>query len=288
MAEKTVEYTVHDYDPLNKAIDENLRIKRTRSVWGYAKSAALIMVAVGILVLLLAYAYYLFKKPHRLVSLDNIQEQVLKNEERLIDAEKKLPADEEVNILTGEKLLQEKINKKNQKILDLKSQMENNKKLQDKEVQDLKTQIENSQADEELKAKHEAELKALEEQNRKQEKKIKDDKKALEKETKRLEDKLTQQAQVQTDVVHFKSIKSTIGSENVRIFTRLAFDDPRQLTPTQVTCYLAFDNPEYPDIEFGDKNYQAIYVPNSVTSRLSLKVQDFKNIRNKKCQYDYN
>ncbi len=288
MAEKTVEYTVHDYDPLNKAIDENLRIKRTRSVWGYAKSAALIMVAVGILVLLLAYAYYLFKKPHRLVSLDNIQKQVLKNEERLIDAEKKLPTDEEVNILTGEKLLQEKINKKNQEILDLKSQMENNKKVQDKEVQDLKTQIENSQADEELKAKHEAELKALEEQNRKQEEKIKDDKKALEKETKRLEDKLTQQAQVQTDVVHFKSIKSTIGSENVRIFTRLAFDDPRQLTPTQVTCYLSFVSPEYPNIEFDNKNYQQIYVPESVTSRLSLKVQDFKNIRNKKCQYDYN
>ena len=49
-------------------------------------------------------------------------------------AEKKLPTDEEVNILTGEKLLQEKINKKNQEILDLKSQMQNNKKLQDKEV----------------------------------------------------------------------------------------------------------------------------------------------------------
>ena len=288
MAEKTVEYTVHDYDPLNKAIDENLRIKRTRSVWGYAKSAALIMVAVGILVLLLAYAYYLFKKPHRLVSLDNIQKQVLKNEERLIDAEKKLPTDEEVNILTGEKLLQEKINKKNQEILDLKSQMENNKKLQDKEVQDLKTQIENNQGDEELKAKHEAELKALEEQSQKQEEKMRAEKEDLEKETERLEYKLTQQVQVQTDVIHFKWIESTIGGQNVRIYTRLEFDDPRQLTPTQVTCYLSFVSPEYPNIEFDNKNYQQIYVPESVTSRLSLNAQDFKNIRNKSCQYDYN
>ena len=40
MANKDIEYTVHDYGPLNKAIDENLRIKRTRSVWGYAKSVA--------------------------------------------------------------------------------------------------------------------------------------------------------------------------------------------------------------------------------------------------------
>ena len=28
MPDKTIEYTVHDYDPLNKAINENIRIKR--------------------------------------------------------------------------------------------------------------------------------------------------------------------------------------------------------------------------------------------------------------------
>jgi hypothetical protein len=284
MAQKIIESEIHNYEPVNKYIDEKARLRRTRSVWGYAKSAALIMVAVGILALLLAWAYYLYKKPHRLVSLDNIQEQVLKNEERLIDAEKKLPTDEEVNILTGEKLLQEKINKKNQEILDLKSQMQNNKKLQDKEIQDLKTQIENNQGGEELKEK----LKALEEESRKQEEKIQADKKALEEEAKRLEDKLTQQVQVQTDVIHFKWIESIIGGQNVRIYTRLEFDDPRQTAPTEVTCYLAFDSPEYPNIEFGSKNNQSIYVPNFVESGLSLNLQDFKNIRNKNCQYDYN
>ena len=288
MAEKTVEYTVHDYDPLNKAIDENLRIKRTRSVWGYAKSAALIMVAVGILVLLLAYAYYLFKKPHRLVSLDNIQKQVLKNEERLIDAEKKLPTDEEVNILTGEKLLQEKINKKNQEILDLKSQMENNKKLQDKEVQDLKTQIENNQGDEELKAKHEAELKALEEQSQKQEEKMRAEKEDLEKETERLEDKLTQQVQVQTDVIHFKSVKTSLAGQSLEIVTRLHYADPRQHTPTEVTCYVQFLDRNLANVELGDKNIKEVYVPIYLKNKFNVRNQDFINLKNKYCQYDYN
>ena len=284
MADNITEVTTHDYEPLNQYIDERARIRRTRSFWGYSKSAVLLMVGVGLLAVLLAWAYYLYKKPHRLVSLDNIQEQVLKNEERLIDAEKKLPTDEEINILTGEKLLQKRINKKNQEILDLKKQMENNKKLQDKEVQDLRKQIEDNQGDEELKAQ----LKALEEQSQKQEEKMKAEKEDLEKETERLEDKLTQQVQVQTDVIHFKWIESTIGGQNVRIYTRLEFEDPRQTTPTEVTCYLAFDSQEYPNIEFGSKNSQSIYVPSFVTNRLSLYAQDFKNIRNKSCQYDYN
>ena len=284
MDNKTIETIDHDYTPVNKYIDEKARLRRTRSVWGYSKSAVLLMIGVGLLALLLAWAYYLYKKPHRLVSLDNIQEQVLQNEERLIDAEKKLPTDDEVNVLTGEKLLEEKINKKNQEILALKSQMENNKKLQDNEVKDLKAQIENNQGDEELKAQ----LKALEEKNQKQEEKSKVDKKNLEDEAKRLEDKLTQQVQVQTDVIHFKRIESTIGGQKVSIYTRLEFDNPKQQTPTEVTCYLSFNNLEYANVEFGNKKNKLIYVSKHIQDQLNLQTQDFMAIRDKNCQYDYN
>ena len=51
-------------------------------------------------------------------------------------------------------------------------------------------------------------IKDLEEKSRKQEEKIQAEKNALEEETKRLENKLTQQDQVQTDVIHFKHIES--------------------------------------------------------------------------------
>ena len=284
MADNITEITTHDYEPLNQYIDERARIRRTRSFWGYSKSAVLLMVGVGLLAVLLAWAYYLYKKPHRLVSLDNIQEQVLKNEERLIDAEKKLPTDEEINILTGEKLLQKKINKKNQEILDLKKQMENNKKLQDKEVQDLRKQIEDNQGDEELKAQ----LKALEEQSQKQEEKMKAEKEDLEKETERLEDKLTQQVQVQTDVIHFKSVKTSLAGQSLEIVTRLHYADPRQHTPTEVTCYVQFLDRNLANVELGDKNIKEVYVPIYLKNKFNVRNQDFINLKNKYCQYDYN
>ena len=63
MGSKIVE-TTHDYEPINKYIDEKSRIKRTKSVWGYTKSLALFLIALGIFLILAAYAYHIFKKPH--------------------------------------------------------------------------------------------------------------------------------------------------------------------------------------------------------------------------------
>jgi len=82
MPDKTIEYTVHDYDPLNKAINENIRIKRTRSVWGYTRSLALFLVAFGIFLILAAYAYHIFKKPHEnfFVENDIVKSQKLKQD----------------------------------------------------------------------------------------------------------------------------------------------------------------------------------------------------------------
>ncbi len=66
MARKTIETISHNYDPVNKYIDDQARLKRSASSWRYAKSTALILVAVGILVVLLALAYHIFKKPHEI------------------------------------------------------------------------------------------------------------------------------------------------------------------------------------------------------------------------------
>lgn len=239
MAEKTVEYTVHDYDPLNKAIDENLRIKRTRSVWGYAKSAALIMVAVGILALLLAWAYYLYKKPHRLVSLDNI-------EKRMVEAEKKLPKDDEVGLKTGNNVLKEKIIEKDDEIKRLKQQIQNNPENQA----------------------------------------LKNEKKALEQEKKRLEKKLSERDQVQTNVIHFESVRTTFAGEDVNIITRLYYDDPRNSKPNKINCYISFVNrPDIKKIELGD-----IRTSPSITSyhksSLGITDGDAMNIKRSKCQFD--
>ena len=84
MANKDIEYTVHDYGPLNKAIDENLRIKRTRSVWGYAKSVALILVALGIFLLLLSWAYSLLSRHYQLKQITTVQKEVIEKETQKI------------------------------------------------------------------------------------------------------------------------------------------------------------------------------------------------------------
>ena len=96
MSDEKIQYDVHDYTPVNRYIDDQARLKRSASTWRYAKATALILVAAGILAVLLAWAYYLYKKPHRLVSLSEIEQKVINNEDRIINAERKLPEDDEV------------------------------------------------------------------------------------------------------------------------------------------------------------------------------------------------
>ena len=67
MSDEKIQYDVHDYDPVNKYIDDQARLKRSASTWRYAKAFTLVMVGAGILAVLLAWAYYLYKKPNRLV-----------------------------------------------------------------------------------------------------------------------------------------------------------------------------------------------------------------------------
>ena len=82
MAYKTIETITHDYGPVNKYIDEKARLKKSRSVWGYTRSLALFLVAFGIFLILAAYAYHIFKKPHEnfFVENDIVKSQKLKQD----------------------------------------------------------------------------------------------------------------------------------------------------------------------------------------------------------------
>ena len=126
MSHKIIETTSHDYQPVNKYIDEKARLKRTKSVWGYTRSLALFLVALGIFLILAAYAYHIFKKPHYLNDEGNklIQEdkkdllnrELKLKEEKIKDLEKKLNESPENNLLKDEieKLQNEKKDLKNQ------------------------------------------------------------------------------------------------------------------------------------------------------------------------------
>ena len=95
MVYKTKEAVSHNYDPVNQYIDDQARLKRSASAWRYAKSLSLILVAIGILFILLAWAYNIFKKPNpELVQKINEvdkkfeqSQQLDKPEEKLLDGE---------------------------------------------------------------------------------------------------------------------------------------------------------------------------------------------------------
>ena len=157
-----------------------------------------------------------------MVSLSEIEQRVLLNEERLIDNESRLPTEEEIQTNTVSNQIQSNINEKDQEILELKKQLENNPANQ-----------------------------ALKEINQK-----------LEKEKKALQAKLNEQNQIQTNVIHFKTKKAKLGNNNVGVVTRLHYDDPRNLTPNSITCYIEFDNPDIPKIELGEKNENSFYMSN--------------------------
>ena len=147
MADEKIQYDVHDYSPVNQYIDDQARLKRSASTWRYAKATALILVAAGILAVLLAWAYYLYKKPHRLISLSEIEQKVIKNEDRIINAERKLPEDDEINTSTTSNILQDRINEKDLEIANLKEQIsstDNNDEILKQELENAKAKIEST------------------------------------------------------------------------------------------------------------------------------------------------
>ena len=64
MSKEEISFKENNYDPLNNAIDESIRAQRAKSSWQYAKVFGLVLVSIGILAVLLAWAYNITKKPN--------------------------------------------------------------------------------------------------------------------------------------------------------------------------------------------------------------------------------
>ena len=116
MAHRIYETTTHDFDPVNKYIDEKARLRRTKSTWRYTKALALFLIAFGLFLILAAYAYHIFKKPH----------------ERLFSEEKITKSEKEIK-----QNLNEEISKKDEKIQNLQEEINTNP-----ENQKLKQELE--------------------------------------------------------------------------------------------------------------------------------------------------
>jgi len=141
MVDNIIETTTHDYEPVNKYIDEKARLRRTRSVWGYTRSLSLFLVALGIFLILAAYAYHIFKKPHQLIESNKTQnERVVKDliekDNEIKDLKRKLESD------TNNQELQDKI----KKLEEEKKQMEEKLKQENEKIVDGKRVVYNETA----------------------------------------------------------------------------------------------------------------------------------------------
>ena len=102
MAHRIYETTTHDFDPVNKYIDEKARLRRTKSTWRYTKALALFLIAFGLFLILAAYAYHIFKKPHEKLLTEekltksekvikqNLNEEILRKDEKIQNLQKQI------------------------------------------------------------------------------------------------------------------------------------------------------------------------------------------------------
>jgi len=135
MAHKIIESTRHDYDPVHKYIDEKARLRRTKSIWKNTKSAALGLIALGVFLILAAYAYHIFKKPHKLTKY---------NEDIISD-------NNDVNKYNNKiEDIKKKIEEKNRNLSNNPSSEKDKKEIErlEKELNELKSQRDNVVYDE--------------------------------------------------------------------------------------------------------------------------------------------
>ena len=102
MSDKLITYYENNYDPLNRAIDESIKTQRSRTAWRYAKVISLVVISIGLMFVLLAWAYSIFKKPNP-ETLDKLEkvEKIIYQEKEM---EKKINQDSQ-KIVNSERIV---------------------------------------------------------------------------------------------------------------------------------------------------------------------------------------
>ena len=211
MANKISETTTHNFDAVNQFIDEKARLKRTKSAWGYAKVFTLCILALGIFLILAAYAYHLFKKPHTVEAEFDQQQSEYMNRE-IINKNNRI------------KQLEGNISQLEGNIAQLKEDVKNNP-----ENQQLKQQIEE-------KTKEVETAKQIAEKTRKEKEEI--EKKLEEQTQKMIDGKLYKYNQTT-----FQFVSSEIIDNKYQVITRKKYPTTKDLLDQtgnyNETCYLS-------------------------------------------------
>lgn len=258
MAEEKIQYKENDFDPVNRFIDEQSAIRRSKSFWGYSKSIALILVAIGILAILIAYAFYLYNKKDYLTRVDQVRQ---KSYERGVSESRS------------------QINQLQSKVSNLESSVKSSQlKIDGLETKNktLETDNENLQKDF-IKSRDEAaKLRTSMLENK--------EVKFYQKELQKIKEQATKdKISLQTDLIYFIEKSHTLpNGKKVAVKTRWYFKDPSQEKPNLKNCYIDFQTSDLRALELNDKQSDFNY-PNYYSDKLKLKKDVFVQIKNEKC-----
>ena len=290
MSERITKGSENDYHPVNQYIDEQSKLRRARSFWINAKSWALILIAIGFLMVLLAWAYSLLHKHYILKRVAVVQERVI--EEKINDAISSGGISKSVGklqMLGDNKIAIEKLNKAEKA---LENERNKNKDLA-KEIDNTTMQM-NKAADELEKSvgkveSFESEKLALLKKQQELENKVaelKEEGEEREETIKKLEEIKEKNKNAVQNYYLFNEEMVKVNNKNLRIMTRYKFKDLNATKPMYVDCYIDFNKIaklDLVDLNLGtaasDFNLDKKYIDSGFSKN------QFKDLKEKNCRF---
>ena len=291
MSERITKGSENDYHPVNQYIDEQSKLRRARSFWINAKSWALILIAVGLLAVLLAWAYSLLDRYYVLKRVAGVQEKVIeKKVEQAIaggnfEKTSKNLSNLENNIGLTEKNeeLEEDSKNKAEEIKKLETEISDlNAKIKSQEIiqKDLKKNMQETFG-EKIKELESEKLNSLKEIAKlKEELKNKPDNSEL---LQKLEE-LEKQGKGLGDLRYFTARSVDLNNYKLLVKTRFHFKDVRK-KPNKIECYINFGDPNLADLELQTKN-QNFGVNKAILDK-GFKKSDLNKIKKDYCSWNY-
>ena len=290
MSERITKGSENDYHPVNQYIDEQSKLRRARSFWINAKSWALILIAIGFLMVLLAWAYSLLHKHYILKRVAVVQERVI--EEKINDAISSGGISKSVGklqMLGDNKIAIEKLNEaekalenERNKNKDLAKEIDNTAMQMNKAAEELKKSVGKVESFESeklalLKKQQELENKVAE---------LKEEGEEREETIKKLEEIKEKNKNAVQNYYLFNEEMVKVNNKNLRIMTRYKFKDLNATKPTYVDCYIDFNKIaklDLVDLNLGtaasDFNLDKKYIDSGFSKN------QFKDLKENNCRF---
>ena len=290
MVEKISSHNENDYSSVNRYIDEQNRLRKAKSFWLNARSWALIFISVGLLAVLLAYAYSLLNKHYILKRVAYVQERVI--EEKINEAISTGGISNSVNklkMIGDNKIAIEELDKIEKR---LENEKEKNTKFKD-EIEMSKNKILETKKQLEVSVGELASFESEKINLLKQMSELADQIKKLEGESdeknKLLDQLKTLEAKnknIKNNFYLFSEEKIKVQNKDIRVMTRFLYKDLDLTQPISVDCYIDF-RPSFganlADLALGKKNENFNF--DKVFSKNGFTKEEFKKIKKKNCRF---